>query len=104
MDSYIKPAISSPASWTHARIEQVSPNPIPMIPMTELLKKAFAEASRLPESDQDWLAALMLDRLRSEQRWNDLFERSQDMLEKMADEAIAEHSAGKTLPLDPDKL
>jgi hypothetical protein len=72
--------------------------------MTELLKKAFDEASRLPASDQDWLATMMLDTLRSEQRWNDLFERSQDMLEKMADEAIAEHRAGETLPLDPDNL
>lgn len=72
--------------------------------MTELLKKAFDEASRLPESDQNWIAAMMLDTLRSEQRWNDLFERSQDMLEKMADEALAEHRAGKTLPLGPDNL
>jgi hypothetical protein len=72
--------------------------------MTELLKKAFDEASRLPESDQDLIASLMLNTVRSEQRWNELFEQSQDMLEKMADEAIAEHRAGKTLPLDPDKL
>lgn len=72
--------------------------------MTELLKKAFDEASRLSDSDQNWIAALMLDTLRSEQRWNDLFDRSQDMLEKMADEALAEHRAGKTLPLDPESL
>jgi len=72
--------------------------------MTDLLKKAFDEASRLPDSDQDWLASMLLNTLRSEKRWNDLFESSQDMLEKMADAALAEHRAGKTLPLDPDKL
>jgi hypothetical protein len=72
--------------------------------MTDLLKQAFDEASRLPASDQDWLASLMLDTLRSEKRWNDLFERSQDMLEKMADEALVEHKAGRTLPLDPKTL
>ena len=72
--------------------------------MTDLLKKAFEEASRLPAGDQDWLAAMVLDTLRAEQRWTGLFERSQDMLEKMADEARAEHRAGKTVPLDPDNL
>lgn len=97
-------ATPSPTLGIYTRIEKEMPYLIAGTPMTELLKKAFEEASRLPASDQDWLATMMLDTLRSEQRWNDLFERSQDMLEKMADEAIVEHRAGKTLPLDPDNL
>ncbi|MCI0332411.1 MAG: hypothetical protein L0228_04215 [Planctomycetes bacterium] len=72
--------------------------------MTNLLQKAFDEASRLPANEQDTFAAWMLEELRSEQRWNDLFARSQDLLEKMAAEAIEEFKAGKTLPLDPDTL
>ena len=72
--------------------------------MTDLLQKAFDEASQLPPEEQDAFAKLMLHELQSEQRWNELFARSQDMLAKMADEAIAEHKAGRTLPLDPDAL
>ena len=72
--------------------------------MTDLLQKAFCEASQLPTNEQDVFAAWMLEELRSEQRWNELFASSQDMLAKMADEALAEHNAGKTLPLDPDTL
>jgi hypothetical protein len=72
--------------------------------MTELLKQAFDEASRLPASEQDAFGAWMLEELRSELRWNDLFVRSQDVLAKMADDALAEHRAGRTLPLDPDTL
>ena len=72
--------------------------------MTELLQKVIDEVSQLPPDEQDTFAAWMLEELRSEQRWNDLFARSQDMLAKMADEALVEHKAGKTLPLDPDTL
>jgi len=72
--------------------------------MTELLQKVIDEVSQLPPDEQDTFAAWMLEELRSEQRWNELFARSQDMLAKMADEALAEHKAGKTLPLDPDTL
>ncbi len=72
--------------------------------MTELLKKAFEKASQLPVDEQDRFGAWMLVELDSEERWNDLFARSQDMLAKMADEALAEHRAGKTAPLNPDNL
>ncbi len=72
--------------------------------MTELLQKAFDEISQLPVDEQNAFAAWMLEELRSEQRWNELFAQSQDILARMADEAIAEHKAGKTLPLDPDNL
>jgi hypothetical protein len=72
--------------------------------MTKLLQQAFEKASTLPPEDQDSFAALMLHELESEQRWQELFARSQDMLARMADEALAEHKAGKTRPLDPDAL
>jgi hypothetical protein len=72
--------------------------------MTKTLQKVIDEVSQLPPDEQETFAAWMLIELRSEQRWNELFARSQDMLAKMADEALAEHRAGKTLPLDPDML
>jgi hypothetical protein len=42
--------------------------------------------------------------LESEQRWDDLFARSQDLLSEMAAEAIREDEAGLTQPLDPDEI
>ena len=72
--------------------------------MTKTLQKVIDEVAQLPPDEQETFAAWMLEELRSEQRWNELFARSQDMLARMADEALAEHKAGKSLPLDPDTL
>jgi hypothetical protein len=72
--------------------------------MTQALQKVIDEVSLLSPEEQETFAAWMLEELRSEQRWNELFARSQDVLARMADEALAEHKAGKTLPLDPDTL
>lgn len=72
--------------------------------MTELLEKAFAEASKLSQREQDALAQWILEELASERRWDQAFATSQDVLEKMADEALAEYRAGKTEELDPDEL
>ena len=70
--------------------------------MTELLQKAFAEASRLPSDEQDALAIRILQELESEQKWEAAFANSIDALEKLADEALDEHRRGHTQPLDPD--
>ena len=72
--------------------------------MTRLLEKAFAEASRLPERDQDAIAEIVLAELASEERWSELFENSQDALAELAEEALAEYRAGKTKPLNVDDL
>jgi hypothetical protein len=58
--------------------------------MTTLLANAFEEASKLPESDQDALAKWLLDELHSEKRWAASFAESEDILEKLADEALEE--------------
>ncbi len=68
--------------------------------MTKALKKAFEAASRLPDTEQDALAAAILEELESERRWDELFERSADTLAKLAKEALAEDRAGRTRPLD----
>lgn len=72
--------------------------------MTQLLEKAFIEASKLDETEQDSFAKWMLEELESERRWDQLFANSQDELAQLADEALQEHRAGKTQPLDLDKL
>jgi hypothetical protein len=72
--------------------------------MTKLLEKAFEEASKLPEVDQNALAKWVLDELRSERGWEKAFAESEDVLEKLADEAMAEKRKGKTIPLDLDRL
>jgi len=63
--------------------------------MTELLKAAFEIGSQLPDSDQDRFAALILEQLSDEARWQKAFADSQDLLAKMADEALQEADQGK---------
>ncbi|NOT02255.1 MAG: hypothetical protein HOP29_16735 [Phycisphaerales bacterium] len=72
--------------------------------MSAQLKRAFDEASKLSEAEQDAVARWLLDELKSERRWDDAFAESQDGLGKLAAEAIEERRAGRTRPLDPDSL
>jgi hypothetical protein len=67
--------------------------------MTRLLEKALAEVAKLPASEQDAVAALVLEELASEKRWAESFAKSQDTLAKLAEEALSEHAAGRTKPL-----
>lgn len=67
--------------------------------MTHLLEKAFSEVAKLPASEQDAVAALVLEELASERRWSSSFAKSQDLLAKLAEEALAEHASGQTKPL-----
>jgi len=50
------------------------------------------------------LAKWVLDELHSERAWAQAFAESEDVLEKLADEAITEKRKGKTTVLDPDRL
>jgi hypothetical protein len=72
--------------------------------MTQLLEKAFKRVSKLPEIEQNIMAKWLIDELKSEKKWEKLFAESEDILEKLADEALAELAQGKTKPLDIDKL
>ena len=74
--------------------------------MTKLLEQAFARASELPLEEQDRFARFLLAQLESERKWTELFSRpeSEDLLERLADEAIAEHRVGRTRPLDVEKV
>ena len=68
--------------------------------MTKLLEKAFEDASRLPEEDQDALAEMLISDLASEECWTKAFAKSQDKLAILAKEALAEFEVGKTKPVD----
>jgi len=72
--------------------------------MTKLLKKAFEEASRLPDMDQNAFAKWVLEELHSERAWSKSFAESEDVLEKLADEALTEKRKGETVPLALDRL
>jgi hypothetical protein len=72
--------------------------------MTQLLKKAFQEASKLPVVDQNALAKWLIQELESEKKWEIIFAESEDVLDRLADEAIKAHNRGKTKPLDTDRL
>ena len=70
--------------------------------MTKLLETAFEVASKLPPAEQDAVAAVVLDEIATEQRWDEAFAKSQDVLSSLAKEALAAYSAGKTTPLNRD--
>ncbi len=72
--------------------------------MTKLLQKAFEKASQLPELEQNTLAKWLLEELESEQKWDALFAESEELLERMADEAIEADSRGETRDLDIESL
>jgi hypothetical protein len=48
----------------------------------------------------EWLLA----EIESEREWDRAFARSQNLLGRLAKEALAEHRRGQTDELDPDKL
>jgi len=72
--------------------------------MTQLLEQAFTQASQLSSAEQDTIAALILKEIEAEQRWETSFANSQDALSELADEALAEHRAGRTKRLNMDEL
>lgn len=72
--------------------------------MTELLEQAIAEIKKRSADEQDAIAALILEEIEEEARWDEAFKKSQDALARLAADALAEDQAGKTRELDPDKL
>lgn len=69
--------------------------------MTKLLKKAFNQASKLADSSQDAIAAIILEELEDEKKWETSFANSQEPLSKLASKARNEIKQGETLPYDP---
>jgi len=72
--------------------------------MSKLLERAFAEASKLPEGEQEALAQWILAELEAERRWDARLSESPEDLASLAQEALEEHRRGTTEVLDTDEL
>ncbi len=70
--------------------------------MTRILQEAFERVAQLPQEEQNRFARFVLATLKSEQRWAELFAQpeSEDLLDRLADETLAAHRAGRTQPLE----
>jgi hypothetical protein len=68
--------------------------------ISQRLKEVFEKAAKLPEEEQDQLAALIEEEMLDEERWQVGFEKSGPMLQEMAEKALEEYKAGKTEPLE----
>ncbi|MGL5939275.1 MAG: hypothetical protein ACRC2S_02640 [Waterburya sp.] len=64
--------------------------------MTELLEQAIAKIKNLPDNEQDTIAAIILEELEEETKWEQTFANSQDLLASLAAEAMQEYQAGET--------
>ena len=72
--------------------------------MTTLLQQAFAEAGKLPQAEQELLAARLLAELADEDDFDRAIAGSSDKLAALAQEALAEYRSGQTQELDPEGL
>ena len=72
--------------------------------MTNLLEQAFNEAAKRTAQEQDLLASRLLAELAAEDEFDRAIAKSTDKLARLAQEALAEHRAGLTEELDPDRL
>ncbi len=62
---------------------------------TESFTEVLKEIEVLSDSEQNEIAILLSEEL----KWSKLFVKSQDLLSRMADEALAEFRSGKTIPV-----
>ncbi len=67
--------------------------------MTRLLENAIEEARKLPEPEQDAIAALILEQIADDRAWDEKFAGSQDLLARLAAKAREDVEAGRVRPL-----
>ena len=72
--------------------------------MTKLAAEMWEKLQELDDAEQDYHARRVLDEIESERRWDELFAKSQDVLEMLAREAQEDYEAGRTDELIPEKL
>ena len=71
--------------------------------MTQLLKRAFDEASKLADAEQDALAAEILGEIEAESHWDDSLASSAKVIDQMGRQALKEFQQHKTIPGGFDK-
>jgi hypothetical protein len=72
--------------------------------MTQLLEQAFVEARKLPAPEQDAIAALIMEELTDDRRWDDAFARSQEPLVRLAAKVREDIQAGRVKRVEMDEL
>ncbi|MGA3024020.1 MAG: hypothetical protein ABSF98_04545 [Bryobacteraceae bacterium] len=68
--------------------------------MTVRLEEALRRVEALSREEQDAIASQILETLDDEEAWARKFSARPDLLQSLADEALAEHRRGETRPLD----
>lgn len=72
--------------------------------MSALLDRAVSEARKLPDAEQDAIAALILDEIEDDRRWEEAFERSPGKLAALAARAAQQVQAGECRAAGFDEL
>lgn len=72
--------------------------------MTALLRKAFDEVGKLSPPEQDLLASQLLAEIDPEDEFDRHIDRTAHRLADLARDALAEHRAGHTQDLNPDRM
>ena len=72
--------------------------------MTQFLEKVLTEVYKLPPEKQDTIAALILEELDDERRWDAAFAESQDQLAQLARKVRADIKAGHIKKMGIDEL
>ncbi len=72
--------------------------------MTQRLEQAIGEARKLPESEQDVIAALILEEIADDRQWDAAFANSQDQLLKLAAKVRRDIAEGRVRDIGIDEL
>ena len=72
--------------------------------MSPLLEHAVAEARKLPDADQEAIAALILQEIEEDRKWEESFARSPEKLRALAERAAEQVRAGRFRAAGFDEL
>jgi urease gamma subunit len=72
--------------------------------VTTMLEKAISEVQKLSASEQDAIAAVILEELADERRWDEAFANSQDQLARVAAKVKEDIRAGRIKKAGIDEL
>jgi hypothetical protein len=72
--------------------------------MTDLLTRAFEQLRTLSANRQNEIASRILNGLDDEAQWNDAFKQSQEALNDLVQQAMAEYRAAKNQELNTGEL
>jgi ribosome biogenesis GTPase A len=72
--------------------------------MTQLLEQAIEQVKKLPTSEQDAIASLILEEIADERRWDVAFAGSQPQLARLAEKVRNDIRAGKVRKVGMDEL